>query len=74
MDILQPLYEFGALIRFLEENGKTTEYLELHTEYSDLSHIYYKIKGNLSEEDLEDFEAHEEVTYCRLIMSIEKFE
>ncbi len=74
MDILQPLYEFGALRRYLKETGKTTEYLKLHTEYSDLSHIYYKIKGNLSEKDLEDFEAHEEVTYCRLIISIEKFE
>lgn len=73
MDILQPLYEFGALLRYLEENGLVRESLKLHTEYTNLSKIYYKVKENLSETELEDFAAHEEVTYCRLIMHIEKF-
>lgn len=72
MNVMQPLYEFGALRRFLEENGLVKESLELHTKYKDLSKIYYKVKENLSKTELEEFEAYEEVTYCRLIMNIEK--
>lgn len=72
MNVMQPLYEFGALLRFLEENGLVKESLELHTKYKDLSKIYYKIKGNLSEEDLEDFETHETVAYCRFMMDMNK--
>lgn len=72
MDAMQPLYEFGALRRFLEENGLIKESLELHTKYKDLSKIYYKVKENLSKTELEDFAAHEEVAYCRLILDIQK--
>ncbi len=74
MDILQPLYEFGALLRFFSENGLVKESLKLHTEYENLSRIYYKIKKNLSKMELEEFEAHETVTYCRFMMDMEKFE
>ena len=69
---LQPLYEFGALTRFLEENGKTKEFLKLHTEYNDLSRIYYKVRENLSEEDAFDFEAHEELAYCKFIVNLDE--
>ena len=31
------LYEFSALVRFLEENGKIKECLKLHTKLNDLS-------------------------------------
>lgn len=72
MDILQPLYEFGALLRYLEENGKAKERLMLHTKYKDLSHIYYKAKENLSEEDASNFEAYEEIAYCRFVMNLDK--
>lgn len=69
---MQPLYEFGALLRFLEENGKTKECLKLHTEYNDLSRIYYKVKENLTEEAAQDFEAHEELAYCRFIRNLDE--
>lgn len=72
MDAMQPLYEFGALRRFLEENGLIKESLELHTKYKDLSKIYFKVKENLSKTELKDFAAHEEVAYCRLILDIQK--
>ena len=74
MNVMQPLYEFGALRRFLEENGLVKESLELHTEYNSLSKLYYKVKDNLSETDLEEFEARETIPYCRLIIDIEKNE
>lgn len=72
MNVMQPLYEFGALLRYLEESGLVRESLKLHTEYTDLSKIYYKVKENLSKTELEDFAAHEEVAYCRLILDIQK--
>lgn len=69
---MQPLYEFGALLRFLEENGKTKECLKLHTEYNYLSRIYYKVRENLSEEDAFDFEAREELAYCKFIVNLDE--
>lgn len=72
MDILQPLYEFGALTRFLEENGKTKEFLKLHTEYNDLSLIYYKVIGNLTGAAAQDFEAREELAYCKFTMNLDE--
>ena len=74
MDILQPLYEFGALLRFLEENGLIKESLELHTKYNSLSKLYYKVKENLSKAEWEEFEARETIAYCQLVIDIEKNE
>lgn len=69
---LQPLYEFGALTRFLEENGKTKEFLKLHTKYNDLSRIYYMVIENLTGAAAQDFEAREELAYCRFIMNLDE--
>ena len=60
------------MLRFLEENGKTKECLKLHTEYNDLSRIYYKVRENLSEEDASDFDAYEELAYCKFIVNLDE--
>lgn len=74
MNMMQPLYEFGALLRYLKDNDFIIESLKLHTEYNSLSKLYYKVKDNLSETYLEEFEARETIAYCRLIIDIEKNE
>ena len=69
-DILKPLYEFGALIKFCEENQLTKESLLLHTGMFDLSQVYYKVLNNLEGEDLEFFEYQVLLAYFRFVDTI----
>lgn len=70
-NILKPLYEFGALIRYCEENNMTRESLIIHTGTADLSRVYYKVLNGLSGENLEFFEFQVLMAYERLVRELE---
>lgn len=70
-NILKPVYEFGALIKYCEENHMIKENLIVHTGMPDLSGIYYKLLHNLSGRNLEIFEHEVQMAYERLIIMMD---
>ena len=71
INILKPLYEFGALIKFCEEHHMTKESMIVHTGMPDLSGIYYKVLWNLSGRNLEIFENEVQKAYERFVAAMD---
>ena len=67
----QPLFEFGALIKYCEDYNLVRENVMVHLGMQDLAQIYYKVINTLPEKQMKYFEYEVQLAYDRFVKDLD---